>query len=125
MADFLSQYSIQRWLEMCPQGYLEDTVYGRGADEREPDEILENEDPPNTVHFEGKAYEAESSDAGHFYRNGGESPGGSGQEFITWTYVDESEKLVLVVEQWGENEFAASAGEMVEPYQFSNILPGG
>ena len=40
MADFLSQYSIQRWLEMCPQGYLEDTVYGRGEDEREPDELL-------------------------------------------------------------------------------------
>ena len=43
MAEFLSQYSIQRWLEMCPQGYLEDTVYGHGADETEPDEILGNE----------------------------------------------------------------------------------
>ena len=43
MADFLSQYSIQRWLEMCPQGYLEDTVYGRGSDESEPDELLEDE----------------------------------------------------------------------------------
>ena len=40
MADFLSQYSIQRWLEACPQGYLEDTVYGRGADEHEPEELL-------------------------------------------------------------------------------------
>ncbi len=43
MADFLSQYSIQRWLEMCPQGYLADTVYGRGADETEPEEMFENE----------------------------------------------------------------------------------
>ncbi len=43
MAEFLSQYSIHRWLEMCPQGYLEDTVYGHGADETEPDEILGNE----------------------------------------------------------------------------------
>ncbi len=43
MPDFLSQYSIQRWLEMCPQGYLEDTVYGRGADETEPDEVLDSE----------------------------------------------------------------------------------
>ncbi len=40
MTDFLSQYSIQRWMEMCPQGYLMDTVYGRGEDEREPDELL-------------------------------------------------------------------------------------
>ena len=43
MADFLSQYSIQRWLEMCPQGYLEDTVYGHDPDEKEPDELVGNE----------------------------------------------------------------------------------
>jgi 1,2-phenylacetyl-CoA epoxidase catalytic subunit len=43
MADFLSQYSIQRWLEMCPQGYLDGTVYGHEADKSEPEELLENE----------------------------------------------------------------------------------
>ncbi|MBL8538630.1 MAG: ferritin-like domain-containing protein [Hyphomonadaceae bacterium] len=43
MADFLSNYSVQKWLESCPQGYLEDTVYGHGADEREADSILTNE----------------------------------------------------------------------------------
>ncbi len=44
MADFLSQYSIQRWLEACPQGYLEDTVYGHDPDLSEPDELMSNED---------------------------------------------------------------------------------
>jgi hypothetical protein len=44
MADFLSGYSIQRWLEMCPQGYLEDTVYGHGPDEKEPEILVDNED---------------------------------------------------------------------------------
>lgn len=43
MADFLSQYSIQRWLEMCPQGYLEDTVDGHEAGATEPEELLANE----------------------------------------------------------------------------------
>jgi len=43
MADFLSQYSIQRWLETCPQGYLQDTVYGRGIDETEAEILFENE----------------------------------------------------------------------------------
>ena len=43
MADFLSQYSIQRWLEMCPQGYLEDTVYGHEEGSKEPEELLANE----------------------------------------------------------------------------------
>jgi hypothetical protein len=44
MADFLNAYSIQRWLELCPQGYLEDTVYGHGESEREPDALLDDDD---------------------------------------------------------------------------------
>jgi len=43
MADFLSQYSIQRWLEMCPQGYLEDTVYGHSPEAKEPGLVIDNE----------------------------------------------------------------------------------
>jgi len=41
MADFLSAYSIQSWLESCPQGYLENTVYGHAPDAREPDRVLD------------------------------------------------------------------------------------
>jgi hypothetical protein len=43
MADFLSAYSIQSWLESCPQGYLEDTEYGHAPDEREPEALLAND----------------------------------------------------------------------------------
>ncbi len=43
MSDFLSGYSIQSWLERCPQGYLEGTVYGHEKAEREPDELMKNE----------------------------------------------------------------------------------
>jgi rubrerythrin len=42
MSDFLSAYSIQSWLESCPQGYLENTEYGHAAGEREPEELLHN-----------------------------------------------------------------------------------
>jgi hypothetical protein len=42
MSDFLNAYSIQTWLESCPQGYLENTVFGHAPKEREPDLILEN-----------------------------------------------------------------------------------
>jgi len=86
--------------------------------------IREDEDPPNTVTFDGVEYEAESSDAGLFHARGGESKGTSGKEFVNWTYVDETERLLLVIEQWGENDFAASVGEFVQPYMFSSILPG-
>jgi len=40
MADFLSGYSIQYWLESCPQGYLEDTEYGHAAGVSEPELVL-------------------------------------------------------------------------------------
>ena len=42
MADFLNAYSIQTWLESCPQGYLENTEYGHDAGVREPDVLLES-----------------------------------------------------------------------------------
>ena len=36
MSDFLSAYSIQNWLESCPQGYLEGTTFGHASSESEP-----------------------------------------------------------------------------------------
>jgi rubrerythrin len=42
MADFLSGYSIQRWLESCPQGYLENTKFGHAPELQEPDLVLGN-----------------------------------------------------------------------------------
>ncbi len=44
MADFLNSYSIQRWLELCPQGYLEDTVYGHEEGESEAEVLLADDD---------------------------------------------------------------------------------
>jgi hypothetical protein len=43
MSDFLHAYSIQHWLESCPQGYLEDTVFGHADGEGEPGFLLEND----------------------------------------------------------------------------------
>ena len=37
MADFLSMYSIQHWLESCPQGYLGGTEFGHAPGEHEPE----------------------------------------------------------------------------------------
>jgi len=43
MSNFLSAYSIQSWLESCPQGYLMDTEYGHEPGEKEPDFNLDND----------------------------------------------------------------------------------
>jgi rubrerythrin len=42
MADFLNAYSIQNWLESCPQGYLENTEFGHAAGAKESELILQN-----------------------------------------------------------------------------------
>jgi hypothetical protein len=43
MADFLSAYSIQSWLESAPQGYLAGTEYGHQPGEEEPALLLDNQ----------------------------------------------------------------------------------
>ena len=43
MADVLSAFSIENWLESCPQGYLEGTDYGHRPEEKESEVILNNE----------------------------------------------------------------------------------
>ena len=40
MSQFLDAYSIQYWLESCPQAYLEDTEYGHAPGETESEVIL-------------------------------------------------------------------------------------
>lgn len=42
MSNFLDAYSIQYWLESCPQGYLVDTEYGHAGGEKEPDLLMED-----------------------------------------------------------------------------------
>ena len=42
MTESRTPYSIQYWLESCPQGYLKGTEYGHERGAREPDFVLEN-----------------------------------------------------------------------------------
>ena len=82
--------------------------------------MREKEDPPDTVTFDGTVYHGEATDVGQYFRDGE----GAGQELISWSYSDDSGKKLLFIEQWGDDEYDAAAGEVVEEYQFSDILPG-
>ncbi len=79
----------------------------------------DNDDPPDEVRCHGIMFYGVSSAVGSFYKDGGDE----GQKFIIWNYLDESEKHTLSIEQWDEDAFDAAVGEIVEEYQFSNILP--
>lgn len=83
------------------------------------DHMRNNDDPPDELTYNGVTYYGESSAVGKYFKDSE----GAGQEFVTWDYLDESEKLTLSIEQWGDDEYDASVGEIVEEYQFSNILP--
>jgi len=83
------------------------------------DYILEHGDPPDEIVFEDVTYYLDETGGGHFYKDEVRP----GREFIRWSYVDDSGKKLLDIEQWGETDFEASVGEPVEEYQFSNILP--
>ena len=92
-------------------------------------EILEHEDPPARVTYDGTEYYLDDALAGHLYEGVGdknEKDGDrkDGSPLIRWEYLDEDEKNFLSIEQWGENQFAAAVGFEVEDYQFTNILPG-
>lgn len=79
-----------------------------------------NDNPPDRVVCKGVTYRGESSVVGRYYKNGQ----GVGEEFLVWDYLDDTEKHTLSIEQWGDDEYEASVGDVVEEYQFSNILPG-
>ena len=82
--------------------------------------ILKHEDPPEIITYQGTDFYLDETSGGHFYKTGKDP----GKELLKWDYLDKSGKKLLSIEQWGENDFEASAGTKVEEYQFANILPG-
>ncbi|MEW6751284.1 MAG: DUF4178 domain-containing protein [Candidatus Latescibacterota bacterium] len=80
--------------------------------------IARQDDPPEEIHFEGVTYRAGDSSSGLMYEGGQ----GEGRYFVVWGYEGEEDR-VLFITQWGEHDFAAYAGEFVEEYQFTDILP--
>jgi hypothetical protein len=83
--------------------------------------ILESGDPPREITLDGVTYYQEEMAGGHFHKD---CQPENGREFLRWSYEDDDGSKYLSIEQWGEMEFEAYTGIPVEPYQFSNILPG-
>lgn len=81
--------------------------------------IQEHEDPPEELKYNGAAFYLDDNGGGYFCRGGGKE----GAEFLYWDFIDESEDLILTIEQWSEDRFEAATGRYVEEYEFTNILP--
>ncbi len=85
--------------------------------------IMTRNKPPETITFGGVVYYRERESPG-FFRNVATTPREESVEFMSWDYYDESGKLLMSIEQWGDEEFEASVGQIVQEYDFSSILPG-
>lgn len=81
--------------------------------------ILKKERPPKKISFRGTTYYRDEESPGHFRDIMTET----WTPFISWTYYDDAEEQVITIEQWGERDFEASAGIVVDPSKISNILP--
>jgi len=81
--------------------------------------IERTEQPPATIVFDGTQFMLDAESVGMFRDCGG----GDWEDLISWDYYDKDEKQILSIEQWGENDFDASAGIVIEEYQITNILP--
>lgn len=96
----------------------------RAIDEDLPEQIVNTERPPKKLHYDGKTFLLENESPG-FFHDMANSDKDAWDEFISWSYYDDSEKFILCIEQWEEREFESSYGVFVEDYEISNIIPAG
>lgn len=94
----------------------------RALDEDLPEYIIEHQQPPKKIVFEGKEYYLDRESPGYFSDEPDNDD--SWTEFISWDYYDKNGEFLLAVEQWGDKEFAAASGKVIKEYEISNILPG-
>jgi hypothetical protein len=84
--------------------------------------IVQTGKPPQKIDYEGVTYYRESEAPG-FWRNLETMKPHESVEFYVWDYYDDKETKVLSIEQWGDEDFDASAGVLCKAWDFTNILP--
>ncbi len=84
------------------------------------EQLMNTQKAPGSLEYEGRKYFLDEESAGFF---NDAAAGSEWEEFVSWTYEDESGDYVVTIEQWDEREFEASAGKYIDAYEISNILP--
>jgi len=82
--------------------------------------IMQNEQAPNQISLAGITYFQQDESVG-YYRNTKDK---NSDEFISWTFIADDSKSVIEIEQWGEKEFEASQGQLIDEFSITNIFPG-
>ena len=93
----------------------------RDIDSDLPSYIKDNENPPKEVTYKGEEYYLDSENPGFF--NDKAKGDKSWIEFISWDYRNQQNTKVINIEQWGDADFEASKGIVIQEFEISNICP--
>lgn len=85
------------------------------------EEIRKKEAAPEKLEYDGVTYYLDEDSAGHFNDITAKNP--DWEELISYDYLNEEETLCLNITQWDERNFEASAGQVIQHYEISNITP--
>ncbi|CAL2075645.1 conserved protein of unknown function [Tenacibaculum sp. 190524A02b] len=81
--------------------------------------IEHNGKPPKQITHQNITYYLDEESPG-YYRN---VENENWEELISFDYLDDNEEKCLTIEQWGDNDFEVTFGNIIKPFEISNILP--
>lgn len=91
-------------------------------DEDVMDEIKTRGNPPRQLHFDGEVYYQESDSAGYYNEVGAEDD--DAEELVSFEYFNRAGDKILSITQWDEYNVDATAGDVIQVHQITDILPG-
>lgn len=75
--------------------------------------------PPKKISYDGIIYYLDEKSPGYCR----EIDSDHWEELVSYDYLDEEEEKTLCIEQYGNHEFEASSGHIINESKISNILP--
>jgi Domain of unknown function (DUF4178) len=82
------------------------------------DTAIQKGSPPMRIQYENETYYRQSENVG-YQRSQNQT---EWSELVSWSYATKGEDKLMTIEQWGEEDFNASIGWVVNEYEFSNIV---
>jgi|GEM_PF-2027691 len=82
------------------------------------DTIVSKGSPPMRIQYETETYYRQSENIG-YQRSKTQT---EWTELVSWSYATKTEDKLLTIEQWGDEDFTAAIGWVVNEFQFSSIV---
>ena len=112
-------------LYMRNEGTQLHTILGRkvnifSIDRELEDEIQTNSRPPSVLNYQEIDYFRENTKTGWRHELSSKT---SANKLTIWEYFDETMTFFMRIEQIENQTYKATVGEVISPFEFSNVLP--